>query len=92
MNYEDELASIFIVSEALIYPLNSDRKSAYRRRLPRISLTTGRGVKGATQAEFTVSASPAEGVKCERCWQIKKDVGISESHPTLCGRCASVLE
>ncbi|MGA2193086.1 MAG: class I tRNA ligase family protein, partial [Nitrospirota bacterium] len=41
---------------------------------------------------FYVSAAPAEGKKCERCWKIKKDVGRSEAHPTLCARCANVLE
>ena len=41
---------------------------------------------------LVITAWPAEGVKCERCWQIKKDVGSSANHPTLCGRCAGVSE
>jgi isoleucyl-tRNA synthetase len=75
--YKDELASILIVSEALIYPLNSVPEN-----IPESEVAPG----------FHVEASPAEGVKCERCWGIKRDVGSSESHPTLCGRCAGVLE
>jgi isoleucyl-tRNA synthetase len=75
--YKDELASIFIVSEAVVYPLDSAPAN-----IPESDIAPG----------FQVSASSAEGVKCERCWQIKKDVGSKESHPTLCGRCAGVLE
>ncbi|MFN3292675.1 MAG: isoleucine--tRNA ligase, partial [Gemmobacter sp.] len=33
---------------------------------------------------------PAEGQKCERCWQIHPDVG-THSHPGLCQRCNSVV-
>jgi isoleucyl-tRNA synthetase len=75
--YKDELASILIVSEALIRPLDSAPENT-----PECEAVPG----------LKVLASPAEGVKCERCWGIKRDVGSSESHPTLCGRCAGVLE
>jgi isoleucyl-tRNA synthetase len=33
----------------------------------------------------------AEGTKCMRCWQIRKDVGSNPAHPNVCGRCAEVL-
>ncbi len=75
--YKDELASIVIVSEALIYSLNSVPEN-----IPESEVAPG----------FQVVASPADGVKCERCWQIKKDIGSSAAHPTLCGRCSGVLE
>ncbi|MFZ4115835.1 MAG: class I tRNA ligase family protein, partial [Chthoniobacterales bacterium] len=29
--------------------------------------------------------------KCERCWRHRDDVGQHVDHPTLCGRCASVV-
>ena len=29
--------------------------------------------------------------KCERCWRQRDDVGKNEEHPTLCGRCLSVV-
>ena len=29
--------------------------------------------------------------KCERCWRHREDVGHHEKHPTLCGRCATVV-
>ena len=34
----------------------------------------------------------AEGEKCERCWTITETVGTDEKHPTLCKRCADVVE
>lgn len=34
----------------------------------------------------------ADGEKCERCWTISETVGTSENHPTLCKRCADVVE
>ncbi|HSO58259.1 MAG TPA: isoleucine--tRNA ligase, partial [Paenisporosarcina sp.] len=34
----------------------------------------------------------AQGEKCERCWTISSKVGESDKHPTLCVRCADVVE
>jgi isoleucyl-tRNA synthetase len=40
---------------------------------------------------FTVSVSPAEGAKCERCWNYSLRVGESPDYPTVCERCLPVL-
>lgn len=34
----------------------------------------------------------ADGETCERCWVVTPEVGQDEKHPTLCLRCASVVE
>ncbi len=34
----------------------------------------------------------AEGEVCERCRQVREDVGSDEKLPTLCGRCAHIVE
>jgi isoleucyl-tRNA synthetase len=34
---------------------------------------------------------PAPGKKCPRCWVYAEDVGRSEAHPELCGKCAAAL-
>ncbi|WP_099222326.1 isoleucine--tRNA ligase [Listeria costaricensis] len=39
-----------------------------------------------------VSISVAEGETCERCRVVKKDVGTDPDHPTLCGRCATIVK
>ena len=41
-------------------------------------------------AVYTVTK--AEGEKCERCWIYSTSVGKNTAHPTLCARCAGVIE
>ncbi|MGF7031927.1 isoleucyl-tRNA synthetase [Paenibacillus mucilaginosus] len=41
---------------------------------------------------LSVQVASAEGEKCERCWIVTPEVGHSEEHPTLCQRCAGVIE
>lgn len=38
-----------------------------------------------------VEVTPMEAPKCARCWHLRHDVGGSEEHPLLCGRCQSNL-
>jgi isoleucyl-tRNA synthetase len=38
-----------------------------------------------------VSILKAGGAKCERCWKYDLDVGKDNAHPTVCARCAAVL-
>ena len=38
-----------------------------------------------------IAVSKAEGLKCERCWKYDTEVGSDASHPTVCARCAAVL-
>jgi isoleucyl-tRNA synthetase len=40
---------------------------------------------------LSILVSPSSGVKCERCWHYRDDVGVDSDHPTLCGRCTSNL-
>jgi isoleucyl-tRNA synthetase len=40
---------------------------------------------------LTISASASNGIKCERCWHYRDDIGIDPAHPTICGRCTSNL-
>jgi isoleucyl-tRNA synthetase len=40
---------------------------------------------------ITVRVAKADGHKCERCWHYESDIGNHASHPTLCGRCVTVL-
>ena len=42
--------------------------------------------------ELAVHVARAEGAKCARCWTYRTDVGRSDRHPTLCGRCVAVLD
>ena len=39
-----------------------------------------------------VSVSKAVGEKCQRCWVISETVGQNPDHPTLCSRCAKIID
>jgi isoleucyl-tRNA synthetase len=39
-----------------------------------------------------IAVKHAAGRKCERCWMWRESVGTLEKHPTLCTRCAKVVE
>lgn len=39
-----------------------------------------------------IVVSKADGETCERCWTVTTDVGTVKAHPTLCERCAHVVE
>jgi len=40
---------------------------------------------------LSIRASASNGIKCERCWHYRDDIGVDAAHPTLCGRCTSNL-
>ncbi|MCX5790997.1 MAG: class I tRNA ligase family protein, partial [Elusimicrobia bacterium] len=42
--------------------------------------------------ELEVRVNKAEGAKCPRCWQWRRDIGSNAASPELCGRCSAVLK
>ena len=44
------------------------------------------------EGELAVEVKKAEGEKCERCWAYSTTVGECSEHPTLCARCAAILQ
>ncbi|MCX7919866.1 MAG: isoleucine--tRNA ligase [bacterium] len=38
-----------------------------------------------------VQVAPADGKKCDRCWNYSVTVGENKAHPTVCARCAQVI-
>ena len=75
--YADQLPMILIVSKATLKPEAEAPADA----------VTEEGVDGVR-----VMVHRAEGTKCERCWNYRDDVGQDADHPTICGRCATVLK
>jgi len=48
---------------------------------------------GVADGEAVVIDAGKSGyAKCGRCWHRREDVGVSEGHPELCGRCVSNVE
>lgn len=48
-------------------------------------------VAGADGSEVMVTAEPAAGAKCARCWLVRTDVGSHDGYSDICGRCAQVV-
>jgi isoleucyl-tRNA synthetase len=49
------------------------------------------GVESAEVKGLSVKVEKSTHPKCDRCWNLRADVGRSAAHPTLCGRCVAVL-
>ncbi len=49
------------------------------------------GPESAEVRGLSIKAEKGTDPKCERCWNLRKDVGAQPGHPTLCGRCAAAL-
>jgi isoleucyl-tRNA synthetase len=74
--YEPELAAFFIVSQVEFV--------AREALSPKAVFDEKLGIG--------VDSVPAEGTKCRRCWMYSPDVGKTDEHPDLCGKCVSALE
>jgi len=74
--YEKDLPFIFIASQVIV---------AREADAP-VDAFTSDTVKG-----LRVTAAPAAGGKCGRCWMYQESVGTIADHPQICGRCAANL-
>ena len=74
----DELRFILITSDAISGPLADAPQDA-------TLLETELG-------SIALLVKPSEHAKCVRCWHRREDVGASDEHPELCGRCISNVE
>ena len=60
--------------------------------LAQLQLVKGEGCAASAVEGLGVAAAHATGDKCERCWKYSADIGTHAAHPTLCARCAAVVE
>ena len=60
----------------------------YEAMLPEIFITSAVAL---AEGEFGLAIERADGVKCERCWKYKHDVGSDAGFPTACAFCASAV-
>jgi isoleucyl-tRNA synthetase len=59
-----------------------------RDELPSLFIVSGVEL---AQGPLEVLVERAPGVKCERCWIYRDDVGADANHPTVCAKCADAL-
>jgi isoleucyl-tRNA synthetase len=74
--YHHQLASIFIVSQAVLADAGATLTEAY----------ISEDIEG-----LQVAVAKAAGAKCERCWIHQPTVGEDRVHPTVCQRCRDQL-
>ncbi len=69
------------------------KESGNRGTTSIVDLSDGRKVVSfdAELLDSFVSVFKADGEKCERCWKYDVKVGADKNHPTVCARCATVL-
>lgn len=49
-------------------------------------------IKSDANPALSVSATKADGQKCERCWHWETDIGSNPEHPTICARCVEAVK
>ena len=49
------------------------------------------GIEAEQLTGLKLQILPAEGEKCERCWNFATSVGDSSEHPSICNRCAAAV-
>jgi isoleucyl-tRNA synthetase len=73
----------------------------YRRDLPMIFIVSEVTISndaldstnvGENFDNLWIKVKMSESNKCERCWNFRKEVGKLEKYPSLCKRCAEVIE
>ncbi len=73
---QNELATVFIVSEVELHGLDSAPFQAQcSGELPDLKIMVRR----------------ASGLKCERCWMYHPEVGKNDDYPDVCPKCAAAL-
>ncbi|XP_051125884.1 isoleucine--tRNA ligase, chloroplastic/mitochondrial isoform X2 [Andrographis paniculata] len=82
----DALHRIFITSQVEILPFLEDNASVSENNVP----LTGEYLT-PSKNKIWIGVSRADGLKCERCWNFSLQVGSYDDHPTLCGRCHSIV-
>src|SRR5262249_3032259 len=65
----------------------------YLETLKALFIVSQIGLVGTSDGQgLSVRVIPAEGKKCERCWNYSTYVGQNPRYPTICDRCTAALE
>ena len=75
--YHDELPALFIVSQIEVKPI--------------VNIVENDHELVDSNLGLVIDVVKAEGVKCDRCWNVRNDVGRQADHATLCSRCVEAL-
>ncbi|MBM4373102.1 MAG: isoleucine--tRNA ligase, partial [Deltaproteobacteria bacterium] len=64
----------------------------YRDFLEEWLIVSAVEVEDAEGPDLEISVSHAPGGKCQRCWHWSPTVGRHAAHPSLCSRCAGIVD
>jgi isoleucyl-tRNA synthetase len=73
---EDELASIFITSQAMIIESDEEPENVLNKY---------------EENSYIIYVTPSSGEKCERCWKYSKFIGTDKCYETLCQDCIKAI-
>ncbi len=63
----------------------------YEHELPAWFIVSQVDLSKGGSGELGVTVERAQGVKCERCWKYRTDVGSDPEFPTICAPCAEAV-
>lgn len=83
--YGEELRFALLTSSASVVALDADAE------LPEGAAALTWGDEGEAH-DWAVTVTSSTHAKCPRCWHHRADVGSSDAHPELCGRCVENID
>lgn len=48
--------------------------------------------ESSSREQVIVTVFPADGIKCDRCWNYRTDTAQYDDWPVVCGRCRNALD
>lgn len=86
-------AKVTLYCDNDLYALLSEMKQELAQIFicSQVDVLNGTGEFSGELEGLSVTVLNADGEKCERCWIYSDTVGENEKHPTLCKRCAEVM-
>jgi isoleucyl-tRNA synthetase len=85
-------AKVKLIASDAIYPVLERHKDDLRYLFIVSQVNVERSASGNGTGGLTVEVAKADGQKCERCWNYSTHVGENPEYPTVCERCAPVLQ
>ena len=81
-------ARIKLSANGDLYPL----LEGHAKELPELFIVSQVDLQRSDSGDLAVEVERATGVKCERCWKYKHDVGSDARLPGVCASCAAAVE
>ncbi len=89
-NAVDELRYFFLASQVELVPISTNFTTESVSQVELGSTAFKLDFKGDAAAT-SIGVVPADGQKCDRCWNYSETVGTHQEHDILCDRCISAI-